>query len=275
MLAIFQSTLAASGERNSPERRGRPAGRLWSSLAFEPMILHAPTSVKLTFRMPIPLARDEMVTFSLPGFRRDGGSGFLSGGPDVQGLNASNSSNGTTPTLPAVDDDWRFVIVHPPRGIDRSACLQCVRHRCSVLLMFDSRSVRNVVGVMVTACVSCRVYWNSCSEKLFFTAKAAVPPGETVSLELARSVGIYIPRVGVTENSSRLVISTNAAAGALLGIPSPYAATVESSSPVGSFMDGPRFSFTPPRAATVSAIHISLTTGMNMSTGEILVIGAR
>ena len=128
MLAIFQSTLAAPGERNSPERRGRPAG-LWSSLAFEPRILHAPTSLKVAFRMTIPLASDEMVIFSLPGFRRDGGSGFLSGGP-------------------AIDDHYRFVTVHPPKGIDRIACLQCARHSCSVLLMFDSRFVRNVVGVM-------------------------------------------------------------------------------------------------------------------------------
>jgi hypothetical protein len=105
MLAIFQSTLAAPGERNSPERRGRPPGLLWSSLAFEPRILHAPTSLKVAFRMPIPLARDEMVIFSLPGFRRDGGSGFLSGGP-------------------AVDDDYRFVRVHPPKGIE---CMLAVR----------------------------------------------------------------------------------------------------------------------------------------------------
>ena len=96
--------------------------------------------------MPIPLARDEMVTLSLPGFRRDGGSGYLSGGP-------------------AVDDDYRFVIVHSPKGIDRSAFLQCTRHSCSVLLMFDSSSVRNVVGVIVTACMSCRVYWDSCAEQ--------------------------------------------------------------------------------------------------------------
>ena len=100
----------------------------------------------------------------------------------------------------------------------------------------------------------------SCAEQLFFTVKATVPPGETVSLEVARSVGIYIPRVGVTENSSQLVFLTNAAAGALFGIPSPYAATVDSN----------RFSFTPPRAGTVIAIDISLTTDMNMSTGEIL-----
>ena len=97
---------------------------------------------KVAFRMPIPLACDEMVTLSLPGFRRDGGSGYLSGGP-------------------AVDDDYRFVIVHSPKGIDRSAFLQCTRHSCSVLLMFDSSSVRNVVGVIVTACMSCRVYWDS------------------------------------------------------------------------------------------------------------------
>jgi len=76
---LFLSLLAAPPAR---------AGLLWSSLAFEPRILHAPISLKVAFRMPIPLARDEMVIFSLPGFRRDGGSGFLSGGP-------------------AVDDDYR------------------------------------------------------------------------------------------------------------------------------------------------------------------------
>ena len=131
MLAIFQSTLAAPGERNSPERRGRPPGLLWSSLAFEPRILHAPISLKVAFRMPIPLARDEMVIFSLPGFRRDGGSGFLSGGP-------------------AVDDDYRFVRVPRQRAsIGVHACsARASHHSCSVLLMFDSRSVRSVGGVM-------------------------------------------------------------------------------------------------------------------------------
>ena len=59
------------------------AGAIWSSLSFEPSILHRPISLAVAFRMPIPLARDEMVTFDLPGFRRAAGSGFFSGGPAV------------------------------------------------------------------------------------------------------------------------------------------------------------------------------------------------
>lgn len=59
------------------------AGVIWSSLSFEPNILHRPISLAVAFRMPIPLARDEMVTFSLPGFWRALGSGFLNGGPAI------------------------------------------------------------------------------------------------------------------------------------------------------------------------------------------------
>jgi hypothetical protein len=47
------------------------AGLFWSSLAFDSRILHAPTILKVAFRMPITLARDEMVTLCLPGFRQD------------------------------------------------------------------------------------------------------------------------------------------------------------------------------------------------------------
>lgn len=71
---------------------------MWSSLAFEPNILHKPTNLLVAFRMPIPLARDEMVAFVLPGFQRASGSGFFLGGP-------------------AIDDDYRSVRVAYLHGV--------------------------------------------------------------------------------------------------------------------------------------------------------------
>jgi len=59
------------------------SGSIWSSMSFDPNVIHAPVRLQVAFRMPIPLVRNEMVTFSLPGFRRSIGSGFFSGGADV------------------------------------------------------------------------------------------------------------------------------------------------------------------------------------------------
>ena len=68
----------------SPTQAETPSnGAIWSSLSFNPKILGAPTSLEVAFRMPIPLAQDEIVTFVLPGFKRESGSGFFSGGAAI------------------------------------------------------------------------------------------------------------------------------------------------------------------------------------------------
>lgn len=115
--------------------RGRRAGVFWSSLSFKPKIHHAPSSLQVAFRMPIPLARDEMVTFALPGFRRDGGSGFFSGGP-------------------AVDNDYRLVTVRLPTCVDRGAPVQCVPRGCPAVPHFDVRSV-GCEGRVRVCCAGC------------------------------------------------------------------------------------------------------------------------
>ena len=98
----------------------------------------------------------------------------------------------------------------------------------------------------------------------------SVDAGTPIALGLPSSAGLFLPANGISENSTQLLLSTNAAAGALLGIPSPYAVPVTKSPAVGSLYRGLQLSFTNPRAGSISGINISFLPATDLLTGEIL-----
>ena len=105
------------------------------------------------------------------------------------------------------------------------------------------------------------VYWDDCAEKLFVEALAPVGEGAQQLLVLPVETGIRLPTIGVLANQSDFRISTNAAAV------TPRI-SLDSTQPVGAFVQGPDLSFDSPMANETTEIKVFLELARPMEAGD-------